>query len=421
MLFRFSLYGFLKNQRYFEPFLVLAFLDKGLSFLAIGTLIAFREIATNVLEIPSGSIADLLGRRRSMLVSFGAYLASFLVFWLAQEQLLLWPAMFLFAIGEAFRTGTHKAMIFEWLRREGRADEKTKVYGQTRSWSKIGSAVSVVIGCALVFWLDSYASVFLLSAIPAALSIVNLASYPTYLDGEPQPGTGWRDVMAHSKTAISDAVRRPALRRLMAESMSFEGVFHASKDYLQPVLAAAAITWFSAYLDANPYSVVTWSESQRATLLIAPTYLALYLASAFASRRAHRVVATVGDESRAARLLWAVTATLFGAMLLGELTATITISIAAFVMLHVIQNLWRPILLSRLDHATDGSSAVTLSVESQARRTATMLLAPVFGAVIDATQAQSGDAIGSHWPIAAVGGALALLMLATAPTRRGDS
>jgi hypothetical protein len=31
MLFRFSLYGFLKNQQYYDPFLILAFLDKGLS------------------------------------------------------------------------------------------------------------------------------------------------------------------------------------------------------------------------------------------------------------------------------------------------------------------------------------------------------------------------------------------------------
>ncbi|MFT7536320.1 MAG: MFS family permease, partial [Hyphomicrobiaceae bacterium] len=174
MLFRFSLYGFLKNQRYFEPFLILAFLEKGMSFFAIGALIAFREIATNVLEIPSGSIADLLGRRRSMLLSFGAYLCSFVLFWLADEQWLLWPAMFLFAIGEAFRTGTHKSMIFEWLRREGRSAEKTKVYGHTRSWSKFGSAASVVIGAGLVFSLDSYAAVFLLSAVPTACNMINL-------------------------------------------------------------------------------------------------------------------------------------------------------------------------------------------------------------------------------------------------------
>ena len=35
MLFRFSLYGFLKNQRYFEPLLFLVLVDKGLSFTAI--------------------------------------------------------------------------------------------------------------------------------------------------------------------------------------------------------------------------------------------------------------------------------------------------------------------------------------------------------------------------------------------------
>ncbi|MCP3959885.1 MAG: MFS transporter, partial [bacterium] len=47
MLFRFCLYGFLKNQKYYEPFLILAFLEKGLSFFDIGLLIAFREVAIN--------------------------------------------------------------------------------------------------------------------------------------------------------------------------------------------------------------------------------------------------------------------------------------------------------------------------------------------------------------------------------------
>ena len=55
MLFRFSLYGFLKNQRYFEPFLVLIFLEKGLSFFLIGLLIGFREVVVDLLEIPSGA------------------------------------------------------------------------------------------------------------------------------------------------------------------------------------------------------------------------------------------------------------------------------------------------------------------------------------------------------------------------------
>jgi MFS family permease len=69
MLFRFSLYGFLKNQRYFEAFLYLAFLAKGLDFFQIGLLVACRSLAVNLFEIPSGSFADVVGRRTAMLVS----------------------------------------------------------------------------------------------------------------------------------------------------------------------------------------------------------------------------------------------------------------------------------------------------------------------------------------------------------------
>ena len=35
MLRRFSLYGFLKNQHYFQPFIVLAFLQMGLNYTTI--------------------------------------------------------------------------------------------------------------------------------------------------------------------------------------------------------------------------------------------------------------------------------------------------------------------------------------------------------------------------------------------------
>ena len=137
MLFRFSLYGFLKNQRYYEPFLILAFRQKGLSFFLIGILIGFREVCINLFEIPSGAIADLYGRRRSMILSFYAYIVAFVAFGWSRSLIVLFGAMFFYALGDAFRTGTHKAMIFDWLRLGGRSHEKTKVYGYTRSWSKI--------------------------------------------------------------------------------------------------------------------------------------------------------------------------------------------------------------------------------------------------------------------------------------------
>ena len=183
MIFRFSLYGFLKNQRYFEPFLLLAFMQKGLSFAAIGFLIGFREVCINLMEIPTGAVADIAGRRKSMILSFISYSISFAIFGLSEKIWMLFVAMFFFSVGEAFRTGTHKAIIFNWLGTQGRQSEKTAVYGFTRSWSKMGSAVSVVIAGIMVFISKDYSMIFLFCIIPCVINIINFLTYPEYLDG----------------------------------------------------------------------------------------------------------------------------------------------------------------------------------------------------------------------------------------------
>ena len=70
MFYRFSLYGFLKNLRFFDPFILLIFRSYGLSFLQIGILYSVRDIATNLLELPTGLLADSFGRRRAMVSAF---------------------------------------------------------------------------------------------------------------------------------------------------------------------------------------------------------------------------------------------------------------------------------------------------------------------------------------------------------------
>ena len=57
-----------------------------------------------------------------------------------------------------------------------------------------------------------------------------------------------------------------------------------------------------------------------------------------------------------------------------------------------------------------------LSIESQAQRFATMLLAPLIGLAIDATQ--SGGPGGPFWPIGAVGLVVGLLVLVTSSPAR---
>jgi len=112
-------------------------MEMGLSFLQIGTLISVREVATNFFELPTGIIADLYGRRLSMVLSMVSYLSSFMVFYFFPSFYVYMIAMIAFAFGEAFRTGTHKAMILEYLRINEMTDMKVHYYGATRAASQL--------------------------------------------------------------------------------------------------------------------------------------------------------------------------------------------------------------------------------------------------------------------------------------------
>lgn len=397
MLFRFSLYGFLKNQQYYDPFLILAFREKGLSFFQIGLLIGFREVCINLFEIPTGAAADLYGRRRSMIFSFLAYIGSFVIFAMSRSLFLLFGAMFFFALGDAFRTGTHKAMIFDWLRLQGRSHEKTRVYGYTRSWSKMGSAVSVIIAAILVFTSGSYSRIFWFSIIPYALNIVNFLGYPAILDGERKERVSLRAVAELLLKALRQSIQYAPLRRLMVESMGFEGLFKVSKDYLQPILKQTAL--------ALPL-FLSLENRQRSALLVGLVYFILHMLSSMASRRAYLVAEWRRGEEPAARFLWWMDWFLFAALVPLLWWGWYPGVIVGFISLAVIQNFWRPVQISRVNaHASPEMSATVLSIESQAKSVTTMVIAPALGWLV--------DRVASFWPVGAVGFVIASGILLT--------
>ncbi len=425
LLRRFSAYGFLKNQQYYDPFLVVAFLQMGLSYTKIGVLVAFREIIVNLAEIPTGAIADLFGRRRSMITSFASYIVSFLLMGTIGHLVVrgdlasgsgfgfLMIAMVFFGVGEAFRTGTHKAMIFAWLRVEGRTDERAQTYGYTRSWSKIGSAVSVVIASAFVFLTGNYVMVFFVSVVPYLLNVVNLLGYPKYLDGEASGAVGLREIGEHLRRSFKSAIADRTMRRILLESMGFEGFFKSSKGYLQPILQFAAVP-----LAAVLFGGIEMTDVQRSVVLIGPVYLIVYLLSAVSSRKSYLLVPAPGEEDRAARRLWGALAVLLLIMTPAMFLRSYWIMIPGFVLLHMLQNLWRPILISRIDsHGSESQGATLLSIESQAKSIATMALAPLLGFFVDAATKREW---GEFWPVGMVGLVVAAALLVTGRRGRRD-
>ena len=407
MIRRFSLYGFLKNQRYYEPFIILFFLEKGLSFTQIGFLIAFRELFINLFEIPSGALADLYGRRRCMMFSFLSYILAFTMFGLGQCYWHFFFPMFFFAIGEAFRTGTHKAMIFTWLRLQGRINEKTKVYGYTRSWSKFGSACSIILATGFVMFLNNYTTVFYLSIIPYVLGLANFMTYPEELDCRIDTRIGLKDIMHHLWESITTSFRIRRLRRLILESMAFEGVFKAVSDYIQPILKHIALLL--------PV-FVTLEETRRTAIIVGAVYFVLHLASAYASRKSYMLAEFAGGEERGSHILWVAVFLIYIALVPLLFFEWYYLAVVGFVGLYLIQNYWKPIQISRFDaFATETSGATVLSIESQAKAVSTMLVAPLLGWTVDLVMANGIG--GGFWPVGSLAALITLLVLATTRTR----
>jgi len=364
----------------------------------------------NIFEVPSGAIADVMGRRASMIFSFLCYILSFALFGAATDVVLLAAGMVAFGLGEAFRTGTHKSMIFSYLRHHGRLHEKTKVYGYTRSWSKFGSAVSVLFAAAFVLITNNYTAIFYLSIFPYLINIINFFGYPAEVDGERSKGKPLGQVFRILTSSIRDSFLKPGLRRVLIESMGFEGTFKTVKDYLQPILKAVSMSSLAAVI-----LVGSWSGEQKAALVVAPVYFLLNLLSGVASRYAHRFSDRYGGHEPASRVLWGWQLVVFAALLPSLIWEWHAISVVAFVVLHVLQNLWGPMMYSRLDdHAREEQGSTLLSIESQSVSLATMVLAPLIGYSVDLVD-QTG-AGGAFWPVGLVGLAVSLIFFATSRT-----
>lgn len=165
------------------PILVLYYTANGLSAVQIFTIQAVFHLAVLLLEVPSGYLADVVGRRRTLILGavffplgLALYAAgrSFAVFILAELAL---------AVSAGMRTGCDSALIFDSLRRLGRESEYKRFEGRAATLARAGSAISSVSGGLL-------AAVFLrlpfLVNIAAALPMIPLAVSLTEPEREPR-------------------------------------------------------------------------------------------------------------------------------------------------------------------------------------------------------------------------------------------
>ena len=374
---KFGFYGLLKNLKFFEPFLYIFFLNLGLTYFQIGSLISIREITKNILEVPSGVFADNYGRKTSLQICFVSYIISFIIFYFGEIYWVIAAAMILFGIGEAFRSGTHKAIIFFYLDENNIAEKKTEVYGRTRSYSLIGSSISAVIGGFIVFVESNYRLIFLFSVIPYILDFILISTYPNYLNGKKSGQIELKDVLKSGLISIKNLFNKlTELRKGIINSGVYDGFFKVLKDYLQPILKVEI-------LSISLFSFIS-SQEKRLSIFLGFSYAVIYLLSSFASRKAFKIMDKFKDLVSALNKMYLITTLIIFSIALTINSRYSLIIILFFIAYYIIRSIRRPIMLDYIaDIMEEKERATMLSIESQFRTIFIIFTAPSVGFIAD--------------------------------------
>lgn len=402
---RFAAYGFLKNLRFFEPFLILIFRAAGLSFFQIGLLYSIRDLTNNLMEVPTGVLADAFGRRRAMVSAFAAYILSFVIFYAFGSFALFALGMVLFGLGEAFRSGTHKALILEYLKQNGRLGEKVSYYGRTRGFSQLGSAFNSLIAAGLVFFTGDYRLVFPATVIPYVLDMINLATYPRELDGE-LASLKYHAIGEQMRATLRDFVgifRQGRAMRAIFNSAGFTALFKTTKDYLQPIVESFALG----------LPLLLWlNDTQRSGLVVGVVYFFIYLLTSAASRNADRVSRRFRQLATVIDLTFLLGAGFLFVAGLAAWKAVAWLSILVFLGFYVLQNLRKPMNVAYIsDQISQRVMASGLSIEAQVTTILVAVFAPLLGLLAD--RFGVGPALASLGALACV---LFLLVRLSSPT-----
>lgn len=118
----------------------------GLSFLQIMILQSYFTAMILLLEIPSGAIADFLGRKVGLCLSAVSISAAAFTYSIIPNFYLFFLAETLWAFGASLMSGTNQAFIYFSLKSYGEENKLSAIFGRSRTFNLIALTISAPIG-----------------------------------------------------------------------------------------------------------------------------------------------------------------------------------------------------------------------------------------------------------------------------------
>lgn len=130
----------------FMPTVVLFYQENGMNMHDIMLLQAIFSITVAIIEIPSGYVADVLGRKNAMIIGTLLGLIGIIIYSFTYGFLGFLPAALCLGMGQSFLSGSDTALMYDSLLSINKEKEFVKYEGRTISMGNFAEAIGFVIG-----------------------------------------------------------------------------------------------------------------------------------------------------------------------------------------------------------------------------------------------------------------------------------
>jgi len=211
------------------------FFSEQLSLPEVLLLEAIYYITVVITEVPSGYLSDIVGRRRTLLLSCLAILAAYICFLLSSAFAGFAAGQILIAFSIAFRSGTDTALHYESLQALGRTEEYGDREAVAGKYGFASTAMAALAGGILGSF--NLAWPYYLSLLTAAISL-----YIVYSFSEPAkksselPGIGSDSGFITQLGSCISYLKNPLLKWLLLYTMYMITFVHVPYEFYQPYL-----------------------------------------------------------------------------------------------------------------------------------------------------------------------------------------
>jgi MFS family permease len=218
------------------PIWVLLLLSRGISFAEIAVVDGFHRLATILLEVPTGVVADRYGHRLSLTLGSFSFAAALAVFVVAHDFKTLLVSWLLWSLAAALRSGADEAFLYESLRAGSLEREYRKHYSRAQTVALLSTAVGSL--AAGFLYAKSPASPIALNTVFAGAA--SIALFITYQPPISQVQAGWS--LGTAWRRVCHELTRPAVFPTVVVGAILLATFWAGTLFYQPYLVNTGVS-----------------------------------------------------------------------------------------------------------------------------------------------------------------------------------